>query len=313
MTSAQAAAVDQVVMSARDVSKVYGGTRALRNVDFDIRAGKVTVLFGENGAGKSTLMRVMSGIETPTGGTLILDGKEVTFSSPTDAVSRGVAIIHQELNLSPNLTVAESIFLGRELTRAGMVDTSAQLKRATAALDRLQEPIDPRAVVGDLRLGQQQLVEIARALDQEARVLIMDEPTSALSASEVEVLFGVIRDLTSKGVAVVYISHHLDETLEIGDHAVVLRDGAVVATEEIANIDIGWVVSAMVGRSHDDMFTEIKAEVGEVALEVRGLTLADPSQPERLAVNNLSLEVRAGKSWASTDSWAPVGRNCSRP
>lgn len=295
MTSFQTAPVDQVVMSARDVSKVYGGTRALRNVDFDIRAGKVTVLFGENGAGKSTLMRVMSGIETPTGGTLTLDGEEVAFSSPTDAVSRGVAIIHQELNLSPNLTVAESIFLGRELTRLGMVDTAAQQKRAKAALDRLQEPIDPRAVVGDLRLGQQQLVEIARALDQEARVLIMDEPTSALSASEVEVLFGVIRDLTSKGVAVVYISHHLDETLEIGDHAVVLRDGAVVATEEIANIDIGWIVSAMVGRSHDDMFTEINAEVGGVALEVRELTLADPSQPERLAVNNLSLEVRAGE------------------
>lgn len=296
MSHAQAAApVDQAVMSARNVSKVYGGTRALRNVDFDIRAGKVTVLFGENGAGKSTLMRVMSGIESPTDGTLTLDGEGVVFTSPTDAVERGVAIIHQELNLSPNLTVAESIFLGRELTRGVFVDKRAQRQRAEAALARLQEPINPQAIVGDLRLGQQQLVEIARALDQEARVLIMDEPTSALSATEVEVLFGVIRDLTSKGVAIVYISHHLDETLEIGDHAVVLRDGSVVATEEIANVDLGWIVSAMVGRSHDDMFTEINAEVGDVALEVDGLTLADPSQPERLAVNDLSLSVRAGE------------------
>ena len=289
------AALDEVVMSARGVSKVYGGTHALKSVDFDIRAGKVTVLFGENGAGKSTLMRIMSGVERPTAGTLILDGEEVAFTNPAAAESRGVSIIHQELNLSPNLTVAESIFLGRELTRGGFVDNKAQSERAQAVLDRLEEPINPGTVIGNLRLGQQQLVEIARALDEETRVLIMDEPTPALSATEVRVLFRVIRDLTARGVAIVYISHHLDETLEIGDHAVVFRDGALVATAEMADIDLTWIVSAMVGRSHDDMFASINAPVGDVVLEVEGLAVADPTQPGRLAVDDLSLTVRAGE------------------
>ncbi|GAB3812773.1 sugar ABC transporter ATP-binding protein [Tessaracoccus terricola] len=295
MTAEELPADDDVVMSARNISKVYGGTRALKGVDFDIRAGKVTVLYGENGAGKSTLMRIMSGVETPTAGTLTLDGEEVSFASPSEAEERGVAIIHQELNLSANMTVAESVFLGRELKRFGFVDNKEQVRRTQAVLDRLEEPIDPRATIGNLRLGQQQLVEIARALDEDARVLIMDEPTSALSATEVEVLFRVIRDLTAKGVAIVYISHHLDETLEIGDHAVVFRDGELVATAEMADIDLKWIVSAMVGRSADDMFTVIEAPVGDTVLEVDKLTVADPTQPGRLAVDDLSLSVRAGE------------------
>ncbi|WP_221933118.1 sugar ABC transporter ATP-binding protein [Tessaracoccus rhinocerotis] len=295
MTAHPAHALDEVVMSARGISKVYGGTRALNSVDFDIRAGKVTVLYGENGAGKSTLMRIMSGVESPTAGTLTLDGEEVTFASPAQAEARGVAIIHQELNLSANMTVAESIFLGREIKRFGFVDTKEQVRRTQAVLDLLEEPIDPRATISNLRLGQQQLVEIARALDEDARVLIMDEPTSALSATEVEVLFRVIRDLTDKGVAIVYISHHLDETLEIGDHAVVFRDGELVATAEMRDIDLKWIVSAMVGRSTDDMFTVIDAAVGDTVLEVDGLTVADPTQPGRLAVDDLSLSVRAGE------------------
>lgn len=286
---------DEVVMSARGISKIYGATRALRSVDFDIHRGKVTVLLGENGAGKSTLMKIMSGVEQPTAGTLILDGQEVTFGSPTAAVARGVAIIHQELNLCPNLTVYENIFLGREITTAGQVDKRTQIARSETVLQRLEEPINPRSEVGELSLGQQQLVEIARALDEEARVLIMDEPTSALSAAEVEVLFRVIRDLTAKGVSVVYISHHLDECLEIGDFAVVLRDGAVVAQEEMANVDIPWMVTQMVGRKQSELYSRMDAPLGEPVLEIENLIVADPSQPGRIAVRDLSLTVRAGE------------------
>lgn len=286
---------DVVVMRAHEISKVYGGTHALRGVDFDIHEGKVTVLLGENGAGKSTLMKIMSGVEQPTAGTLLLDGEQVHFNSPTEAVAKGVAIIHQELNLCPNLTVADNIFLAREVTRGTVVDTGTQLARAQAVLDRLEEPIDPRQLVGDLRLGQQQLVEIARALEEDARVLIMDEPTSALSAGEVEVLFRVIRDLTARGVSVVYISHHLDECLEIGDFAVVLRDGAVVAQARMKDVDLPWIVSQMVGRDQDELYAPIESTPGEAVLEIEDLIVADPSAPGRIAVKDLSLTVRAGE------------------
>lgn len=285
----------EVIMTARNVSKVYGGTHALRHVDFDIRRGAVTVLLGENGAGKSTLMKIMSGVEPPTDGALVLDGDDVSFRNPTEAVARGVAIIHQELNLASNLSVSDNIFLGREITKGGRVDRSAQLAASREVLERLEEPINPGRLVGDLRLGQQQLVEIGRALSQEARILIMDEPTSALSAGEVEVLFRVIRDLTAHGVAVVYISHHLDECLEIGDYAVVLRDGAVVAQERMENVDLPWIVRQMVGRTQDELYSRVDAELGESVLEVEKLVVADPSQPGRIAVNNVDLTVRAGE------------------
>ena len=223
-----------VVLAGRDITKAFGATHALRGVDFEIHAGEVVALIGENGAGKSTLMKILSGVQGPTSGTIELRGEPVTFADPTEAVAHGVAIIHQELNLCPNLSVVDNIFLGREITGARGVAKGEERDVARAALARLEEAIDPDALVGDLRLGQQQLVEIARALVEEARVLIMDEPTSALSASEVEVLFRIIRELTADGVAVVYISHHMDECLEIADTAVVLRDGRMVAARPMS-------------------------------------------------------------------------------
>ncbi|WP_341359154.1 sugar ABC transporter ATP-binding protein [Georgenia sp. M64] len=286
---------DDVIMRAVDITKAYGATHALRGVDFEVRRGTVTVLFGENGAGKSTLMKIMSGVERPTSGHLWLRGQEVQFDSPTDAVSQGVAIIHQELNLCPNLSVADNIFVGRERVRRGVVDRAGQREAALQVLERLEEPIDPDALVGDLRLGQQQIVEIARALVEDARILIMDEPTSALSATEVTVLFRLIRELNDAGVSIVYISHHLDECLEIGHDAVVLRDGAVVAHAPMETIDLGWIVAQMVGREEDDLYTAIDAEVGEPVLEVDGLIVADPGSPDRMAVRDLSLTVRRGE------------------
>ncbi|MBO0985679.1 sugar ABC transporter ATP-binding protein [Rathayibacter sp. SD072] len=286
----------EVVMRAVGITKVYGATRALKGVDFEIRRGSVTVLFGENGAGKSTLMKILSGVETPTAGTLELDGEPLQLRGTVDAVEKGIAIIHQELSLAPNLSIQDNIFMGRELARGGLIiDSRTQASQTVELLARLQEPLDPKTLVADLRLGQQQLVEIARALAGDARVLIMDEPTSALSGSEVEVLFGVIHDLTSRGVAIVYISHHLEEALEIADHAVVFRDGELVARGDRHEIDINWVIANMVGRSADDLNPDLLETFGEPVLEIDGVSVADPSNPSRLSVDRLSLTVRAGE------------------
>ena len=286
---------DEVVLKAVDISKTYGVTRALKGVNFDVRRGKVTVLFGENGAGKSTLMKILSGVEKPTAGQLILDGEPVDLQSTTDAVERGISIIHQELNLCANLSVRDNIFIGRELrTAAGTVDYSREREITSELMERLEEPIRPSTLVQDLRVGQQQIIEIARALAADARILIMDEPTSALSANEVEVLFKVIRDLTANGVAIVYISHHLEEAIEIADYAVVFRDGELVATEDAANIDLSWVVRQMVGREADYDFRNESRDYGEVALSIQGVTVAEPDTG-RVVVNNVSLDVREGE------------------
>ncbi len=284
-----------VVLRAIDISKTYGVTRALKGVNFEVRSGKVTVLFGENGAGKSTLMKILSGVETPTGGDLELDGEILKLASTNDAVARGISIIHQELNLAPNLSVQDNIFIGRELrTRSGAIDYAQERKITTQLMQRLEEPIQAGTLVQDLRVGQQQIIEIARALAADARILIMDEPTSALSASEVEVLFKVIRDLTSQGVAIVYISHHLEEAIEIADYAVVFRDGDLVATEKVENIDLPWVVQQMVGRDADYDFRHEPRDYGEVALSLQNVTVAD-AEAGRIAVNNVSLEVHKGE------------------
>ncbi|MWV47858.1 ATP-binding cassette domain-containing protein [Rathayibacter sp. VKM Ac-2803] len=288
--------VGTVVMRAVGITKTYGATRALKGVDFEIRSGSVTVLFGENGAGKSTLMKILSGVETPTSGTLELDGRPLQLRNTVDAVEQGIAIIHQELSLAPNLSIQDNIFMGREIARGGLIIDRRRQSTVTAELlERLQEPLDPKTLVADLRLGQQQLVEIARALAGDARVLIMDEPTSALSGSEVEVLFDVIHDLTSRGVAIVYISHHLEEALEIADHAVVFRDGDLVARGDRDEIDINWVISNMVGRSADDLDPDLLETFGEPVLEIDGVSVADPSNPRRLSVDRLDLTVRAGE------------------
>ncbi|WAT04889.1 ATP-binding cassette domain-containing protein [Rouxiella badensis] len=245
----------EIVLSARNVSKVYGSTHALKEVDFDIRRGQVTTLFGENGAGKSTLMKILSGVITPSSGQILLNGEPVVFNSTNQARECGISIIHQELNLSPNMNVRDNIFVGRELHHATGVNFAEEERIARELMEELEEEIDPLTLVEDLRLGQQQIVEIARALSVKSRILIMDEPTSALSAAEVEVLFKIIRDLTSRGVAIVYISHHLEEALEITDRAVVLRDGVMTAYAKREDIDLQWIVRNMVGEHFDLDFT----------------------------------------------------------
>ncbi len=285
--------VGKVVLAARNVAKSYGAIHALKGVNFDIRRGQVTTLFGENGAGKSTLMKVLSGVIRPTSGEIILDGKPVAFSSSTDARDRGISIIHQELSLAPNMSVRDNIFMGREIRGATGVDFAEEERQSRALMRELEEDIDPLTPVEELRLGQQQIVEIARALSVNSRILIMDEPTSALSASEVEVLFKVIRDLTGRGVSIVYISHHLEEALQITNHAVVLRDGAMTAYAPRKDIDLEWIVRNMVGENFDLGSPPTGYDKGEVALRIESLSVPAPGGYS--AVDRLSLDVRAGE------------------
>ncbi|WP_439604193.1 sugar ABC transporter ATP-binding protein, partial [Shinella sp.] len=285
----------EVVLAARNVAKSYGSVHALKGVNFDIHRGQVTTLFGENGAGKSTLMKILSGVVQPTSGEIILDGEPIVFASSSQARDRGISIIHQELSLAPNMNVRDNIFMGREIMTATGVDFAEEERQTRLLMEELEEDIDPLTPVEDLRLGQQQIVEIARALSVNSRILIMDEPTSALSASEVDVLFKVIRDLMNRGVSIVYISHHLEEALQITNHAVVLRDGAMTAYAERKDIDLEWIVRHMVGDNFDLGSPPSGYDKGDVALSIEGLTVPDPGGAGYSVVDGMSLAVRAGE------------------
>ena len=282
-----------VVVRAEGISKVFDGTVALNRVDFNVYRGKVNALVGENGAGKSTLMGVLAGVHEPTGGRIILDGEPVEFASPRIAGTHGIRLIHQELLLFPDLSVAENIFVGNELTSATGVRLREQEREAARLLARLGERIDPRAVVADLPVGQQQMVAICKALSQDVRVLIMDEPTSALSAREVESLFGVVRGLVAAGVSVVYISHRLEEILEIADFVTVLRDGKLVAEAATRDIDLHWIVEHMIGRDPDELFPYEARPAGAPLLEVEDLTLGRPGGGFWL--DDVSFSIAAGE------------------
>jgi erythritol transport system ATP-binding protein len=282
-----------VVLLARNVSKSYGGVQALKDVTFAAHRGQVNVLVGENGAGKSTLMKILSGSEQPTAGELLLDGEPIVLSGPRAAMEHGIGIIHQELSLFPNLSIAENMFAGRELRQGSrFVDFGRQRRRAREALERLGQHLDPNTLVAELPIGQQQLVEIARVLLENVRILIMDEPTSALSNHEVDVLFGVMEDLRRQDVTVIYISHKLDEFRRIGDRVTVFRDGKRVAEASMAETDTAWIVRQMVGRDPNSLFQRAETQAGETLLEVRGLTCPGPTRP---LVSDVSLTVRAGE------------------
>ena len=281
-------------LSIRGGVKVYPGTRALRGVDFDLRMGAVNVLVGENGAGKSTLMKVIAGVETLTEGRIEMEGREVSFRSKADAVRAGIGIVFQELNLFPNLTVAENIFIGHEPTRAGLhIDAKAQDKAAAALMARLEQEVAPDTPLDQLRVGQQQIVEIAKALAQNARILILDEPTSALSAAEVEVLFRVIAELKSQGVGIVYISHRLDELIRVGDYITVLRDGEITGARSMAGVDIPWIVQAMIGDKTKEFPRSAPAAFGPEVFRAEGVTL--PRAGGGFAVDHVSLSLRRGE------------------
>ena len=248
--------VGGLLLSLNGITKEFPGVRALSNVSFDLQRGEVHAVCGENGAGKSTLMKIISGVYQPTSGTIVYKGEERHFASPLESEAVGIAIIHQELNLVPHLSVAENIYLAREPRRGLFVDRKKLRTDAKRCLDRLGINIDPDTMVRTLSVAQSQMVEIAKALSLDAEVLIMDEPTSSLTEQETGILFKVIRDLKASGVGVIYISHRLDEMAEIVDRVTVLRDGQYVATDEFADTTVDAIVAKMVGRSLEEKFPE---------------------------------------------------------
>lgn len=283
-----------VGLQIRGGVKVYPGTRALKSVDFDLRMGAVNVLVGENGAGKSTMMKVIAGVEQLTEGRILMNGQEVQFRGTEDARRHGIGIVFQELNLFPNMTVAENIFIGREITRGGVdIDMAAQRAETRRLMQRLEHDIDPDTLVGELRVGQQQIIEIAKSLAQDARILILDEPTSALSAAEVDILFRVIAELKRDGVGIVYISHRLEELIRIGDYITVLRDGAVTGARSMEGVDVPWIVRNMIGEASKDFAKEVDHPYGDEIFRAEDVCL--PRAGGGLAVDHVSLSLRAGE------------------
>jgi ABC-type sugar transport system ATPase subunit len=282
------------VLEAAAITKVFPGTTALDGVDLRLDRGVVRALIGENGAGKSTLVNILAGVEQPTAGELRLDGKPTRFASTRDALQQGIGVIHQELQLFPDLTVAENLFVGRErCTRWATLDRRSEIEATRQVLEKLAHPIDPRMRLGALPLGQQQIVEIARALVRDVRVLMMDEPTSALSAAEVPVLFKAIRDLAAHGVAIVYISHRLEELLHITDVVTVLRDGRVVGEADTRDVDIKWLVDRMTGGRRVAPRTAAAGRGQNALLSVKNLRVAP--RPGRNAVDDVSFEIADGE------------------
>ncbi len=267
---------DEVVLRAEQITKIYDATIALSKVDFNVYRGKVNVLVGENGAGKSTLMKILAGAEQPTSGKLLLEGKTVEFKSPRDADKHHIGIIYQELSLFPNLSVAENIFVNHERTSYGVIERKTQFTQTQQLMERLAQPIEPGTLVSSLRLGQQQIVEVARTLSQNVRILIMDEPTSALTNAEVEILFTIIKELKAQGVSIVYISHKMDEIQRIGDYITVLRDSHFIAEAPITSIDTDWIIQRMIGRDVNETYAHTKHTLRKELLRVENMTLPRP-------------------------------------
>lgn len=285
------------ILEMRSIVKEFPGVKALDGVTFDLYEGEFHSLVGENGAGKSTLMKVLSGVY-PFGtyeGDIVIDGEVRQFKTIRDSEQAGVAIIFQELSLVKELTVGENIFLGKEPSSFGVINWSELYQRASKLLQNLHLPIDPRTPVGNLGIGQQQLVEIAKALSQDAKILVLDEPTAALTESEVETLFEILRKLKERGVGMIYISHKLDEVFAMSDRITVLRDGQTVGTESALALTKDKVISLMVGREVGDIFPQTSHEFGETAMEVKNLTAFDPDNPSKKLVDDVSFSVKKGE------------------
>ena len=279
------------------ITKSFPGVKALDGVTFDLNHAEIHALVGENGAGKSTLIKILAGVypHPEYGGEIVLEGSERRFANVRESEHAGIAIIFQELSLVKELTVAENIFLGREPRRFAIINWEELYSRAQKLLDELHLQIDPRTPVVNLGIGQQQLVEIAKALSQNARILVLDEPTAALTDAEVDTLFSILNDLRARGVAMIYISHKLDEVFRISDRITVLRDGKTIDTTATAETDEPRVIAKMVGRAVDQIFPEAKHDRGEVIFEARNVTVEDPSVPGKLLVDQVGFAAHKGE------------------
>ena len=257
----------------RGIDKSFGGNAVLKSAGFLLDHGEIHALMGENGAGKSTLMKIMTGVYTKDAGTVIVNGQEVCYKNPQEAEKAGIVFIHQELNVLFDLTVEENMFLGKEIrSRLGVCDKKAMRAEVSKVLDRLGVKIAPDQKMSELSVGQQQMIEIAKALMVDAQVLIMDEPTAALTQSETEVLFQVVKNLRKKGVSIVYISHRMEEIFELCDRITILRDGSYIDTKRIADTDMNDVVKMMIGREIGERYPARDCRIGKTIFQVKGLT-----------------------------------------
>ncbi len=286
-----------VLLQLVDITKDFPGVRALDGVSFDLRAGEIHSLCGENGAGKSTLMKVLSGVypHGSYGGEIRLGGEVLRLRNLKDSEAHGIALIAQELALVPELSIAENLVLGREPRRAGFIDWAKVRSEAARSLALVGLEVDSARPVKDLGIGQQQMVEIAKALAKDARILILDEPTAALTEGDAQKLLEFLRGLRARGVASIYISHRLEEVFAVSDRITVLRDGRSVATLDGAAATREKVIALMVGREVKDLYPRLPESAGEVLLAVRDWSLEDPLRPARFVVANAAFEVRAGE------------------
>ena len=281
--------LSEYILEMKDIVKEFPGVRALKGVQLNVRPGTVHTLMGENGAGKSTLMNCLIGIYHRTSGTIILDGKEVSFNSVQEAHEHGVSMIHQELTPVPERTVSQNLWLGREPMNGMVIDKKKMYDMSIEMFGKIGlRDIDPNEKMKNLTVAQMQMVEIAKAVSYDSKIVIMDEPTSSLTEGEVEHLFQIIADLKSRNVAVIYISHKMEEIFRISDDISVYRDGEFIASDKAENLDVDKVISLMVGRNVDNMFPKVDCEIGDVVLKVENLSSGK-------AVKNVSFELHKGE------------------
>jgi len=288
---------DVPFLEMRDITKTFPGVRALDGVTFDLHEGEVHALVGENGAGKSTLMKILGGVypHPQYGGAIFIEGTEQQFGGVRDAEKAGIAVIYQELSLVREMSVGENIFLGREPRKLGVIRWEELYRRARELLSDLHLAIDPHTPVRSLGIGQQQLIEIAKALSHNAKILVLDEPTAALTDSEVETLFAILDKLRARGVGMIYISHKLIEVFRISDRITILRDGKTVDTNVTSKWTEAQVIARMVGREVGDIFPKVDHERGEIIFEARNMSVEDPSVAGKKLVDNVSFSVRRGE------------------
>lgn len=278
----------EYILEMKNICKSFAGVKALDNVRLQVRPGEVHALMGENGAGKSTLMKILMGIYTKDSGEVIFDGKPYQVSNPKEAMDTGVAMIHQELNPILDMPVYENIFVGREIKKNGLVDKAAEIKESEKLLKECGLHVSARELLRNLTVAQCQLIEIIKAISVNAKVIVMDEPTTSITDKEVDLLFGHIRRLKEKGVAIIYISHRMEEIFTICDRISVFRDGQYIGCDEIKNLDEPKLIKMMVGREITDVFPKLEAEIGDVIFEIRNLV-------RDKKVKDVSIKVRRGE------------------
>lgn len=280
---------NDLVLRMENITKTFPGVRALDDVSIDLRRGEVLGILGENGAGKSTLIKILAGNYIKDSGDIYIEGNKIEIRSPGEAMNAGIRVIYQELNTIDNLTVTENIFVGEQIVKGPLriIDWKTMVKKAKELLDTLNVKLDPNAVIGDLSVSEKQIVEIAKAISREAKILVMDEPTAALSEDEINSLFKIIKTLKERDVSIIYISHRLKEIFEIADRVTVLRDGKKVGTEYIKETDDNRLVTMMVGRDIKDMYPKKEVPIGETVMEVKNLVAE--------GINDVSFKLRKGE------------------